>query len=104
MGDPEQPDLDAPSDAPARVRLPGAAQAGHLRRGTPLCHRERRAVRRPISASKDTVLLWPNETIWLAVDFTLPEDAAFRGAQRYMFHCHNLEHEDGMMMRNFAVL
>ena len=53
---------------------------------------------------KDTVLLWPNETIWLAVDFALPEDAAFRGAQRYMFHCHNLEHEDAMMMRNFAVL
>ena len=53
---------------------------------------------------KDTVLLWPNETIWLAVDFTLPEEAAFRGAQRYMFHCHNLEHEDGTMMRNFAVL
>jgi FtsP/CotA-like multicopper oxidase with cupredoxin domain len=53
---------------------------------------------------KDTVLVWPNETIWLAVDFALPEDAAFRGAQRYMFHCHNLEHEDGMMMRNFAVL
>jgi blue copper oxidase len=53
---------------------------------------------------KDTVLLWPNETIWLAVDFALPDDAAFRGAQRYMFHCHNLEHEDAMMMRNFAVL
>jgi len=53
---------------------------------------------------KDTVVLWPNETIWLAVDFALPADAAFRGAQRYMFHCHNLEHEDGMMMRNFAVV
>ena len=53
---------------------------------------------------KDTVLLWPNETIWLAVDLTLPDEAAFRGRQRYMFHCHNLEHEDGMMMRNFAVL
>jgi blue copper oxidase len=53
---------------------------------------------------KDTVLLWPNETIWLAVDFALPADTAFRGAQRYMFHCHNLEHEDAMMMRNFAVL
>jgi blue copper oxidase len=53
---------------------------------------------------KDTVTLWPNETVWLAVDFALPDDAAFRGAQRYMFHCHNLEHEDGMMMRNFAVL
>ena len=53
---------------------------------------------------KDTVVVWPNETVWLALDFTLPEDAAFRGRQRYMLHCHNLEHEDGMMMRNFAVL
>ena len=53
---------------------------------------------------KDTVVLWPNETLWLAVDFALPPDAAFRGAQRYMFHCHNLEHEDGMMMRNLTVL
>ena len=53
---------------------------------------------------KDTVVVWPNETLWLALDFALPEDAAFRGRQRYMFHCHNLEHEDGMMMRNFAVL
>jgi blue copper oxidase len=53
---------------------------------------------------KDTVLLWPNETVWFAVDFALPQDAAFRGTQRYMFHCHNLEHEDAMMMRNFAVL
>jgi suppressor of ftsI/bilirubin oxidase len=53
---------------------------------------------------KDTVVVWPNETVWLAVDFALPDDAAFRGRQRYMFHCHNLEHEDGMMMANFAVL
>jgi blue copper oxidase len=53
---------------------------------------------------KDTVVVWPNETLWLAVDFALPDDAAFRGRQRYMFHCHNLEHEDGMMMRNFAIL
>jgi FtsP/CotA-like multicopper oxidase with cupredoxin domain len=53
---------------------------------------------------KDTVVLWPNETVWLEVDFTLPQEAAFRGAQRFMFHCHNLEHEDGMMMRNFRVV
>jgi FtsP/CotA-like multicopper oxidase with cupredoxin domain len=53
---------------------------------------------------KDTVVVWPNETLWLAVDFALPDAPAFRGRQRYMFHCHNLEHEDGMMMRNFAVL
>ncbi len=52
---------------------------------------------------KDTVLVWPNETLQLAVDFSLPDDAAFRGPQRYMFHCHNLEHEDAMMMRNLAL-
>ncbi len=53
---------------------------------------------------KDTVLAWPNETLWLALDFTLPREAAFGGPQRYMFHCHNLEHEDAMMMRNITVL
>lgn len=53
---------------------------------------------------KDTVVLWPNETVWLAVDFKLPDARAFVGRQRYMFHCHNLEHEDGMMMRNFVVV
>jgi FtsP/CotA-like multicopper oxidase with cupredoxin domain len=53
---------------------------------------------------KDTVVLWPNETVWLAVDFALPAQSAFAGAQRYMFHCHNLEHEDGMMMRNLTVV
>jgi FtsP/CotA-like multicopper oxidase with cupredoxin domain len=53
---------------------------------------------------KDTVLAWPNETLWLAVDFTLPQEQAFRGQQRFMFHCHNLEHEDGMMMRNLTVV
>jgi len=52
---------------------------------------------------KDTVVIWPNETVWLAVDFSLPDGVAFRGPQRYMFHCHNLEHEDGMMMRNLTV-
>jgi FtsP/CotA-like multicopper oxidase with cupredoxin domain len=52
---------------------------------------------------KDTVTVWPNETVWLGVDFALPASAAFAGRQRYMLHCHNLEHEDGMMMRNFEV-
>jgi suppressor of ftsI/bilirubin oxidase len=53
---------------------------------------------------KDTVVVWPNETVWIAPDLSLPMDADFAGAQRYLFHCHNLEHEDGMMMRNFAIL
>jgi len=53
---------------------------------------------------KDTVVLGRTRRLWLAMDFTLPQEAAFRGAQRFMFHCHNLEHEDGMMMRNFTVV
>ncbi|MFL6564192.1 MAG: multicopper oxidase family protein [Burkholderiales bacterium] len=53
---------------------------------------------------KDTVLVWPNETLWLALDFSLPAESAFGSPQRYMFHCHNLEHEDAMMMRNITVL
>jgi FtsP/CotA-like multicopper oxidase with cupredoxin domain len=52
---------------------------------------------------KDTVTIWPNETVWLLADFGLPSAPDFAGRQRYMFHCHNLEHEDGMMMRNFVL-
>ena len=50
-------------------------------------------------APRDTVLVWPGETLRLRVPFTPP----FAGAQRYMFHCHNLEHEDGGMMLPFTV-
>lgn len=39
---------------------------------------------------KDTVLVWPGETVRLAVDFSHP----YPGDQVYLFHCHNLEHED----------
>ncbi len=48
---------------------------------------------------KDTVLVWPGESIRIAIDFTHP----FPGPQTYMFHCHNLEHEDGGMMLGVAV-
>ena len=48
---------------------------------------------------QDTVLVWPGETVAIALDFAQP----FSGTQRYMFHCHNLEHEDQGMMLNFAV-
>lgn len=48
---------------------------------------------------KDTVLVWPGETIRLAVDFS----HEFAGDQTYVFHCHNLEHEDGDMMVNMRV-
>ena len=48
---------------------------------------------------KDTVLVWPGESVRIAIDFRHP----FPGAQTYMFHCHNLEHEDGGMMLGVAV-
>lgn len=47
----------------------------------------------------DTVLVWPRETVRIAIDFSQP----FTGTQHYMIHCHNLEHEDQGMMMNFAV-
>lgn len=48
---------------------------------------------------KDTVLTWPGETVRLAIDFSTP----FHGTQDYVFHCHNLEHEDEGMMINYRV-
>ncbi len=48
---------------------------------------------------KDTVLVWPGETVLIAIDFTHD----FPGDQTYLFHCHNLEHEDAGMMINFRV-
>ena len=47
----------------------------------------------------DTVLVWPGETVRIAIDFSAP----FEGTQQYMLHCHNLEHEDMGMMLTFAV-
>ena len=48
---------------------------------------------------KDTVLVWPGETVKIAVDFSHD----FNGSQTYLLHCHNLEHEDAGMMVNFRV-
>jgi blue copper oxidase len=48
---------------------------------------------------KDTVLLWPGETVRVAIDFSHD----FPGAQEYVFHCHNLEHEEQGMMINYRV-
>ena len=47
----------------------------------------------------DTVVVWPGEIVRIALDFAQP----FNGTQRYMLHCHNLEHEDMGMMVTFAV-
>jgi suppressor of ftsI/bilirubin oxidase len=48
---------------------------------------------------KDSVLLWPGETLKMLIDFTHP----FPGDQIYMLQCHNLEHETHGMMVNFRV-
>jgi suppressor of ftsI/bilirubin oxidase len=48
---------------------------------------------------KDTVLVWPGESVKVAIDFRHP----FPGEQTYLFHCHNLEHEDGGMMLRVKV-
>lgn len=48
---------------------------------------------------KDTVLVWPGESVRIAIDFRHP----FAGPQIYLFHCHNLEHEDGGMMLRVRV-
>ncbi len=47
----------------------------------------------------DTVLVWPGESVRIALDFNHP----FSGDQTYMFHCHNLEHEDTGMMIGYKV-
>jgi suppressor of ftsI/bilirubin oxidase len=49
---------------------------------------------------KDTVLVWPGETVRIAVDFS----HNFQGRQLYLLHCHNLEHEDNGMMMNYEVI
>jgi FtsP/CotA-like multicopper oxidase with cupredoxin domain len=47
---------------------------------------------------KDTVSLGPNETVRVAMKF----DSRFTGT--YVFHCHNIAHEDNMMMTQFEVV
>ena len=50
---------------------------------------------------KDTVLVWPGETVSVGIDFASPP---YPGEQLFLFHCHNLEHEDQGMMLNVKVL
>lgn len=49
---------------------------------------------------KDTVLVWPGETVRVGLDFS----HSFEGEQTYVAHCHNLEHEDNGMMFNYKVV
>lgn len=45
---------------------------------------------------KDTVLVMPGETVQVLVRFE-----NYTGM--YLYHCHNLEHEDAGMMRNYRI-
>ncbi len=49
---------------------------------------------------KDTVLVWPGESVSVVTDFGQP---AYKGEQTFLLHCHNLEHEDQGMMLNVRV-
>jgi suppressor of ftsI/bilirubin oxidase len=73
------------------------------RRGSPVQQKALAINEKGLAASdlgwKDTVLVWPGETVCIAIDFTHP----FNGDQVYMIHCHNLEHEDQGMMLNLKV-
>lgn len=46
---------------------------------------------------KDTVLAFPGEKVQIIIKF--PD---YKG--KFVFHCHNLEHEDGGMMLNYEIL
>ncbi|MEX2464232.1 MAG: multicopper oxidase domain-containing protein, partial [Balneolaceae bacterium] len=46
---------------------------------------------------KDTVLVLPGERVKVIMKFDAPKGM-------YVFHCHNLEHEDAGMMANFQII
>ena len=54
---------------------------------------------------KDVVYVGENETVRLAMKFTLQKGGgnSRNAGGRYMIHCHNLPHEDHDMMQQFAV-
>ena len=54
---------------------------------------------------KDVVYIGENETVRLAMKFTLQKGGgnSRNAGGRYMIHCHNLPHEDHDMMQQFAV-
>jgi spore coat protein A, manganese oxidase len=61
------------------------------------------------NAWKETVHLAGNDVVRVIMHWPeVPPDALGRAPgtykNRYVFHCHNLEHEDMMMMANFEVV
>lgn len=59
--------------------------------------RSNRGVQKWEEGLKDTVLVLPGETVEILVHFTAQPGL-------YLFHCHNLEHEDAGMMLNYAIV
>ncbi len=78
--------VDARRGSPEQVRKRAVDAAGRLATDLGL---------------KDTVLVWPGETVAVTPDFGRPD---YPGEQTFLLHCHNLEHEDQGMMLNVRVL
>ncbi|HEY2195419.1 MAG TPA: multicopper oxidase domain-containing protein [Actinomycetospora sp.] len=72
-------DFAVPADQPIVRTGPGRAYEPHERFGW-----------------KDTVRVFPNELVAVAIRFDL--------LGKYVYHCHILEHEDNEMMRSFLVI
>jgi len=77
--------VDARRDSPQQVRSRSVDATGRLATDLGL---------------KDTVLVWPGETVAVTPDFGSPN---YPGEQTFLLHCHNLEHEDQGMMLNVRV-
>jgi len=88
---------------PHPVHLHGFVFRVLSRRVSPMDLRARQVAHGGLTAQDlgltDTLVVWPGEVVRIAIDFSQP----YSGVQRYMFHCHNLEHEDMGMMVTFAV-
>jgi FtsP/CotA-like multicopper oxidase with cupredoxin domain len=90
-----------------RSRLPGTAVRGNA--GTPPAARRMMwPVPQPVGRArlfpweggwKDTVLLNDGETVAVKIRFE-----PWQRGQRYLIHCHKLEHEDAGMMAAFTVV
>jgi FtsP/CotA-like multicopper oxidase with cupredoxin domain len=74
---------------------PGAPEQWHLRRADQPDHEGR--LRGYVDKGwKDTLLLMPGERVRLLLRFE-----PYSGL--YLYHCHNLEHEDAGMMANYLI-
>jgi len=94
---------NVPPSMPHPMHIHGFQFRVLSREGSPEQQRRLAVEKSGLAASdlgwKDTVLVWPGETVRIVTDFSHP----FLGDQVYMFHCHTLEHADGGMMLNLKV-